>query len=509
MLSASEKIRVRFAPSPTGKLHLGSLRTALFNFLYAKKYGGNFILRIEDTDQDRIVPGCSHQFEQILDLFGLKRDESPQVGGEYGPYLQSERLSFYRDAKQQLIESKHAYFCFCSTERLDILRRNSINQKMSFKYDGRCRNLSESEIRERIRNAEKPVVRFKYEPKNFKFMDGVFGEYVQDTTEGDFVLIKRDEFPTYHFACVVDDHLMNISTVIRGSEWLYSTPKHIRLFEAFGWKYPKYLHLPLITRSKGRKLSKRVADAMVEYYTNQQGYLPLAVLNFLVRNGAGIKGHESGKLYELNELIERFDENLITRNNFTMDQTVLDNYGRLAFQKASSSATLLPCIQTYLLSQTDSYIDPNLISDSSYINRVINFLKRNEEAFSKLSDLANGDFRFFFSRPSSPDRILNHFPDHKMVIHLLTKLHQLLLQANGKVTLTELKSFATEEKVEYPELMKMFRLALIDSQHGPPITELLSFFSEEECTSRLKKVLEMITTDLNARESPQIAKSYH
>ncbi|VBB34604.1 unnamed protein product, partial [Acanthocheilonema viteae] len=225
-----DEVRVRFAPSPTGNLHLGGLRTALYNFLFARSQGGKFILRIEDTDQQRLVPGAVQQIEATLDRYKLFRDEGPSNSGKFGPYLQSERKAVYRDAVEQLIDSGNAYRCFCTKTRLDMLRREAARRHEVPKYDNHCRGLTYEEVKRRLENGENYAIRFKLERKEVCFEDQIFGEITQNSNEGDFILMKTDSFPTYHLANVVDDHQMRISHVIRGSEWLTSVSKHIQLY---------------------------------------------------------------------------------------------------------------------------------------------------------------------------------------------------------------------------------------------------------------------------------------
>ncbi|VDN01701.1 unnamed protein product [Thelazia callipaeda] len=227
---SSNEVRVRFAPSPTGNLHLGGLRTALYNFLFARSRGGKFVLRIEDTDQERLVPGAVQQIEKTLDRYKLFRDEGPSCGGKFGPYTQSERKYFYQNAVQQLIDNGHAYRCFCSKTRLDMLRREAARRNEVPRYDNHCRALTKEEVEKKLERGESYVVRFKLEQKEMSFNDEIFGKITQKTDEGDFIVMKTNLYPTYHLANVVDDHYMQISHVIRGCEWLISVSKHLQLY---------------------------------------------------------------------------------------------------------------------------------------------------------------------------------------------------------------------------------------------------------------------------------------
>ena len=269
-------IRVRFAPSPTGFVHLGSLRTALYNYLFARHHKGTFILRIEDTDQARYTEGAVENLLETLQWAGLDYDEGPAREGEFGPYYQSERRQIYNTHVEQLLTDGHAYRCFCSEERLQKLREEQVAKKETPKYDGLCRKLPPDQAAERAAH-ESHVIRLKIPEKGeTKVQDLIRGEVVfQNELIDDQVLLKSDGFPTYHLANVVDDHLMQISHVIRGEEWLLSMPKHILLYRYFGWEIPQFAHLPLLLNEDRSKLSKRQGDVAVEDY-NKKGYLPQA-----------------------------------------------------------------------------------------------------------------------------------------------------------------------------------------------------------------------------------------
>ena len=282
----SDEVRVRFAPSPTGFLHVGGLRTALFNYLFARNSGGKFILRIEDTDRARYVEGAVDNLITTLRWAGLDYDEGPVVGGDFGPYVQSERLAIYKKHVDVLLEKRVAYRCFCTPERLDAMRKEQEKKKLQPKYDRTCLSLSENEIEANLSAGKPYVVRLKV-PDNvtIKFSDIIRGdvEFASERVD-DQVLLKSDGYPTYHLANVVDDHLMNISHVIRGEEWLSSTPKHVLLYEAFGWELPKFAHLPLLLNPDRSKLSKRQGDVAVEDYRDK-GYLKEALVNFVALLG--------------------------------------------------------------------------------------------------------------------------------------------------------------------------------------------------------------------------------
>jgi glutamyl-tRNA synthetase len=313
------KPRLRFAPSPTGSPHVGNIRTAVFDYLYARHTGGDFILRIEDTDRGRYEEGSLQEMMHCLRWMGMQWDEGPEVGGDFGPYFQSERLELYHNCVNELLEKGRAYRCYCSKERLDEMRAFQSANKLPPGYDRHCRDLDEAQRAELSAKCPNPVVRFKMEREGkSEFTDVVRGLVsFQNELEDDFVIIKADGFPTYHFASVVDDHHMEITHVIRGEEWLSSAPKHLQLYKAFGWTPPAWVHPPLILDETGKKLSKRsdTSTAFVSYV--EEGYLPDAMLNFLAT--MGWSSGEDRKLFSRSELIEAFSLDGITDHPAVFD----------------------------------------------------------------------------------------------------------------------------------------------------------------------------------------------
>lgn len=300
------EIRTRFAPSPTGYLHIGNLRTALYTYLIAKKNHGKFLLRIEDTDQDRFVEGSIEVIYRTLELVGLNHDEGPDIGGPYGPYVQSERKPIYLEYAKKLVEKGGAYYCFCTKERLDSLRKEAESRNETFRYDGHCRELPKEEVDRRLQAGEPYVIRQKipYEGTT-SFHDELFGTItVENSTLDDGVLLKTDGLPTYNFANVVDDHLMKINPVVRGSEYLSSAPKYNLIYEAFGWEIPKYIHLSPIMKEQGKKLSKRDGDATFEDFYNK-GYLKEAIVNYVAL--LGWSPGDDREFFTLEELEKAFD----------------------------------------------------------------------------------------------------------------------------------------------------------------------------------------------------------
>ena len=320
-----KKVRTRFAPSPTGFMHVGNLRTALYEYLIAKSLGGDFVLRIEDTDQERKVEGAVDIIYNTMKSAGLKHDEGPDVGGDYGPYVQSERKDMYMPYAQQLIDSGHAYRCFCTKERLDGLRANSDDPGAG--YDRHCRNLTDEEIQQQLDNGTPFVIRQKMPLEGTTtFEDAVYGTISVDNAElQDQILIKADGYPTYNFANVIDDHTMNITHVVRGSEYLSSTPKYNLLYEAFGWEIPTYIHLPLIMGKNDdgsiSKLSKRHGATSFEDLV-KAGFLPEAIINYIALLGWAPK--DNREMFTLSELVENFSIDGISKSPAVFDYDKLE-----------------------------------------------------------------------------------------------------------------------------------------------------------------------------------------
>ncbi len=319
----SNKIRTRYAPSPTGKMHVGNLRTALYEFLIAKHEGGDFILRIEDTDQERYVEGATEIIYRTLESTGLVHDEGPDKDKGYGPYVQSERQAtgMYLEYAKKLVEKGEAYYCFCDKERLESLKQEVAGKEIIV-YDKHCLHLSKEEIEEKL-NSGVPYVIRQNNPTTgtTTFVDDIYGEITVDNSElDDMILIKSDGYPTYNFANVVDDHLMEITHVVRGNEYISSSPKYQRLYDAFGWESPKYVHLPLITDENHKKLSKRCGHSSYEDLI-EQGFLSEAIVNFIAL--LGWSPEDNQEIFSLQELIEKFDYHHVSKSPAVFDMVKL------------------------------------------------------------------------------------------------------------------------------------------------------------------------------------------
>jgi len=397
-MSSTIRVRTRFAPSPTGYLHIGGLRTALYSYLFAKHHGGDFILRIEDTDQERLVPGAQEQLLKTLKQVGIVPDECDSIGGNYGPYIQSQRLPIYKQHAEMLLEKGEAYYCFCSQERLAEVRQQQQQHKIPPMYDGLCRTLDPAQAAARVAAGEPHVVRMKVPREGVtEFNDIVWGTIrVPNASIDDQVLMKADGFPTYHLAAVVDDHLMEISHIMRGEEWIPSTPKHVLLYAAFGWPMPTVAHLPTIQNKDRTKLSKRQGDVAAEDFL-AAGYLPAAIVNFVALLGWHPGAGETEEIFSMADLIERFSLEHIHKAGAIFSQEKL-NWINSHYIRALPIAELARLCQPYL--------EPLLAAqpqDASYVERVI---KLEQERMEKLSDIAQLTEYFLTDTLTYPTELL-------------------------------------------------------------------------------------------------------
>lgn len=346
------KIRTRFAPSPTGYMHIGNLRTAIFEYLLAKKYNGDFILRIEDTDQERKVDGAIEFIYKTLELCNFKIDEGPMNEGECGPYIQSERKDIYKKYALELVEKGSAYYCFCSEEELEAMRERANARKKPFLYDGRCSKLSKERIEENLKNGVPYVIRQKMPKTGVTIVeDVIYGKIkIDNSILDDQILLKSDGFPTYNFANVVDDHLMEITHVIRGKEYLDQTAKYNLLYDAFGWDKPTYIHVAMVLGEDGNKLSKRNGDAsFMDLY--HEGYLPHAIVNYLVLLGWSPAVNQ--EVFSMDELIENFDEARVSKSSSSYDVKKLQWFNAQYIKKMDDSEYLAWIKQYFTRDVTD------------------------------------------------------------------------------------------------------------------------------------------------------------
>jgi glutamyl-tRNA synthetase len=411
----NDRVRVRFAPSPTGYLHIGGFRTALYDYLFAKKTGGDFILKIEDTDRKRFVEGAVEKLIEALDFLGLERSEGVFLAtkplksdltttdsknypgilevGEFGPYIQSEKLEIYQKYAEELVKKGYAYYCFCEPERLDEMRRDQTALKQPPIYDRYClRNVSQEEINQKLKENCPHTIRLKIpEGETIEFEDMVRGKVKFNTDlVDDTVLVKSDGFPTYHLANVVDDHEMKITHVIRGEEWLSSVPKHLLLYRFLGWEAPKFAHLPLLLNADRSKLSKRQGDVAVEDYV-KKGYLKEALLNFVAFLGWNPGKGETKEIFTLEELVEKFDFSHVHKAGAVFDLKKLDWINSQWIKKIS--------LDDLYARSKEFWMEKDFLKNAPEEKKSEEFLKKvlsiERERLSKLSEVGESN-QFFW-----------------------------------------------------------------------------------------------------------------
>lgn len=476
------KVRVRFAPSPTGYLHVGGARSALFNYLFAKKMGGTFILRIEDTDRTRFVEGALEEIFESLRWLGITWDEGPRVGGNFGPYTQSERLAIYQQYAQQLLSSGHAYRCFCTAERLTEMRATQEREKTQQGYDRRCRHLSKEEVDALVQQGQPSVLRFKIPAgRTVTFEDQIRGAiaYKSDLLD-DLVLLKTDGFPTYHLANVIDDHLMEISHVLRGDEWITSTPRHVLIYEAFGWTPPLFAHLPIILSAQGGKLSKRKGAASVLDYKNS-GFLPEALFNFLALLGWS-PGEDREKMTR-QEMTRLFSLDQVSPKSAVFDETKLEwmNGLYLTEQPAELLATICAPL----------FRERGWECDVPYMHAVLGLLQSRSKRLTDLVETA----MYFFVDPSTYEEkaARKHFTPESIGLLLSLKV---LLQAQDDFLASPLEALfrthAEQQEVSVSQLIHPVRLAVSGVSVGPGLFELLTVLGKETVIRRLDSAVAYI-----------------
>jgi glutamyl-tRNA synthetase len=483
-------IKTRFAPSPTGYLHVGGLRTALYCYLFAKKNKGKFILRIEDTDQKRFVKDAMENLLKTLQWVGLEYDEGPTMDGKEkgnnGPYIQSKRNNIYNEYAQKLIDSKNAYRCFCTNERLEEMRKMQTERKQAPMYDRKCANLSQSEIEKNLNEKIPFVIRQKIPYRNIKFKDLIRGNVQFDgKTVDDQVLVKSDGFPTYHLANVVDDHLMEITHVIRGEEWLPSTPKHLALYEAFGWEPPQFAHLPLLLNPDRSKLSKRQGHVAVEEYINED-YLKEAIINFVAFLGWNPGQGEEKEIYTLGELEEIFSLEKVHKSGAIFNIEKLDwfnwKWRKANFDKETEGLDENEHLEK-LLKMVDKYIPEEFKSNKP---KLLNCLKTAEEKIIKNPKETLQNIEFYFKLPTYDKELLNN---EKMGVDLKQALSSLenckeTLEKIGEWTPENLKEKLTDAienlKIKNGQLLWPLRVALSGLQFSPGAFEAAWALGKEE-----------------------------
>ncbi|SDG95077.1 glutamate--tRNA ligase [Psychroflexus sediminis] len=501
-------VRVRFAPSPTGPLHIGGVRTALYNYLFAKKHGGDFLLRIEDTDQNRFVEGAEDYIKESLDWCGISYDEGPEKSGDCGPYRQSERKAIYEEYVDKLIDNGRAYYAFDTEEELDAKRKEAEQQGTKFSYGPKNRDslnnslkLSSEELKEKLDNKEDYVIRFKTEAhKTLELHDEIRG-YIEVDTEvlDDKILFKSDGMPTYHLANIVDDHLMRITHVIRGEEWLPSLPLHVSLYEAFGWDVPKFAHLPLILKPSGKgKLSKRDGDQLgfpvfpIEWKDpetgtisagyREEGYFPETLTNMLAL--LGWNDGTDQEFFSVEEMIQKFELTRVHKSGAKFDPEKTDWFQHHYLQERPVEE---------LVNQFMPILDKKGIkTETSYVKEVVHTIKERATFVSEFWELSF----FYFEAPTvfEPKSAKKAWKkdSQEWMRALIGKLEGLEDFSQSHVQ-SEVKDWINTQDLGFGKIMQPLRLALVGAMRGPDVFHIASCIGKAETISRLNFAIEELS----------------
>ena len=485
------EVRTRMAPSPTGEYHIGHIRTVLYNYAFTRKHDGDFLIRIEDTDRERFVEGATERILSIIKDYGLDWDEGPQKGGEHGPYIQSERLEIYKDHANELVEKDAAYHCFCSKERLQELRKEQKKEGLPVtKYDKKCLRLSKKEVQEKLAGGEPYVIRLNVpEDREITFYDHVYGEITINTKDvDDQILLKSDGYPSYHLAVVVDDHLMNITHIMRGNDWIPSTPKHVLLYEAFGWEPPKFVHLPNLKEKGGdKKLSKRFGAVYAVDFL-RQGYLSEALLNFLMFLGWN-PGTEK-EIYTLDEFIKDFSidrvhntdlvafdrDKLLWINGFYIRELEVDVlYKKIIDWKEKFKAEL-----------------PEEFLNEDGGKKILSLIQERLKKFDEIPELTY----YFYNEPEVEKELLvSYTKDKERSKEILNSFIELFEGLDEwEAGLLHDKSFEMLKKNDYSpkEGFMSVRVAVSGVKATPPIEDTLKMLGRKSTINRLKAAINVI-----------------
>jgi glutamyl-tRNA synthetase len=469
-------VRVRFAPSPTGYLHVGGLRTALYNFLFARKHNGVFLLRIEDTDRTRYVEGAVENLISTLHWAGLAFDEGPGVGGGRGPYIQSERLSIYREHAERLVREGKAYYAFDTPEELDEMKAAQEKQRLTPKYDRRALRLSTEEVRQKLAEGLPSVIRLRVPDDATIVVDDVIRGRVEfaSTMIDDQVLLKSDGYPTYHLANVVDDHLMGVTHVIRGEEWLSSTPKHVILYQNFGWEMPVFAHLPLLLNPDRSKLSKRQGDVAVEEYM-RKGYLPEALVNFIAF--LGWNPGDERELFSLAELTHEFSLERVGKSGAVFSMDKLNSVNKQYIRTAEPEA-LMAAIRPRLVAH--GYAVP----DEGYLGGVVRLMK---ERVTTVDEFVTGCGYLYADPPEFDEetRRKNWKPESAAHLHAGAAALEALSAFSVDAIEAAIRETSERLAVGTGKIIHPLRLAVSGTGKGPGLFEMMELLGKQTCLRRI------------------------
>ncbi|WEG12694.1 glutamate--tRNA ligase [Pullulanibacillus sp. KACC 23026] len=486
----SEKIRVRYAPSPTGHLHIGNARTALFNYLFARSQNGSFIVRIEDTDVKRNVEGGEENQLNYLKWLGMDWDESIDVGGDYGPYRQLERLDIYETYSKQLLENGQAYKCYCTEEELAASREAQLARGEAPKYDGHCRHLTEEDHKRLEAEGRKPSVRFKVPAGKVYSFDDIVKKQVTFESDGigDFVIVKKDGIPTYNYAVTIDDHLMAMTHVLRGEDHISNTPKQMMIYEAFGWEPPVFGHMTLIVNENRKKLSKRDESIVqfIEQY-HELGYLPEALFNFITLLGWSPQGEE--ELFTREEFIKIFDPNRLSTSPAVFDPKKLAWVNNQYIKKASLE-TVIELAMPHLI-KAGRLPEGYSKKQEQWAHKLIALYKEQLQYGAEIVELTE---LFFKEDISYNEEELNVLKEEQVPEVLAAFLEHLTALENWQADEIKAQIKATQKATgqKGKKLFMPIRIATTGQAHGPELPDSIELLGKEVVTKRLEKALELL-----------------
>lgn len=478
-MSQNQLVRTRMAPSPTGEMHIASMAMVLKNYAYAKKHAGQFILRIEDTDKTREVEGGVNRIQEIIRLYGLDWDEGPGKGGAYGPYIQSERIAIYQEKAKELVAQGKAYYCFCSKERLEEVRKQQQAAHQAPHYDQHCRNLSSEEVERRLAAGEPHVIRLKV-PANeeITFTDLLRGEITFNSSQiDDQVLLKSDGYPTYHLAVVIDDHLMKISHIMRGEEWISSTPKHVLLYRAFAWEQPVFAHIPVYLNPDGKgKMSKRKGAVSAQSFLDR-GYLPEAMLNFCMI--LGWAREDQREIMSLAEYIEEFEPSAVSMNAVAFDMRKLNWLNGVYIRQ-------LP--HEELIKRLEPFIPEDFPREK--LEEILPLVYERMETLADFADLTS----FFYGELDYETALLlKKSQDNPSLVKEQLELTQAVLANLNEFTVTNLEVSIRDLQAKHDwhkgQYFMMLRLAVTGKTATPPLFETMQVLGRELVNKRLNFAL--------------------
>ncbi len=489
------EVRVRYAPSPTGLQHIGGIRTALFNYFFARSEGGTFILRVEDTDRERFHEDALEDLYNTLDWLGIEWDEGPGKGGPYGPYVQSERFELYRTHALQLVEEGAAYHCFCTPERLKTVREQQKKEKKALGYDRHCRNLSEGEVKERLARGDSSVIRFKV-PLEGKttFSDVLIGKVTRKNKDvsPDPILLKSDGFPTYHLANVIDDHFMKISHILRAQEWIPSGALHVLLYEAFGWKPPVYCHLPMVMGKDGQKLSKRHGSTSVVEFRNK-GYLPEAIVNYV--SLLGWSYDDKREFFTREELEKLFSLEKINKAPGVFDYKKLEWFNGQYIRK-KTLPELEEMVLPYLV--RDRLVeDPPTVEEQQKLKTMMPLMVERLHFLSDISALSAFLFKETVDYPV--ETLIPKKMDAAGTLGVLEAVKPILrtLEENDEAeTEHRFRAAAEERGIKLGAVLMPLRVAVTGSTVSPPIIGSIKLLGIEKTLDRVERAIEKLRSEV-------------